>query len=97
MEEQSYLRILENGQFITLLEGYNEILETDIPIETEDYIEYLNTKDVVKYYKLKEVPTGEGLFDYIEEYFPEHIQIEPGDDEFKLEVDYRLSKLELGV
>lgn len=74
MNEQYYLRILENGEFITLLEGYNEILETDIPIKTEDYIEYLNTKDVIKYYKLKEVPTGEELFDYIEEYTPEVIR-----------------------
>lgn len=74
MKEQYYLRILENGEFITLLEGYNEILETDIPIKTEDYVEYLNTKDVVKYYRLKKLPTGTELFDYIEEYFPEVIR-----------------------
>lgn len=101
MEEsklQYYLR-REKGVFGFILEGTGDIKETDIKILIEDYNRFFDLQSEGKHFKLKEVPTGERLFDYIEEYTPEVLEVtpEPGIDEFMLDVDYRLSKLELGV
>lgn len=95
---QKYLR-LESGMFTIVIAGVHEIKNDDIPIDNKDFEEYINTKEIEKFYRLKKVSTGKGLFDYIEGYIPEPIEViqKPGIDEFMLETDFRLSKLELGV
>ena len=98
MKNKYYLRI-EDNNFGFLVEGIHEIKETDIPITYEDYTTFFNYQSEGKQFKLKEIPAGSGLFDYVEEYIPEVVEViqETGIDEFMLDVDYRLSKLELGV
>lgn len=91
--EQYYLRI-DGEKFYFVVSSINEIVETDIPISSEDYNKLQNEK---KYFKLKQTPTGNTLFDYIEEYIQEQGMPELGQDEFNLDIEYRLSKLELGV
>lgn len=95
--EQFYLRILDNNSFGFVNDSIHEILERDIRITSEDHKIFLELQSEGKQFKLKEIPTGKELFDYIEEYIPEQPQQEPGIDEFMLDVEYRLSKLELGV
>lgn len=69
MEDIRYLRI-EGENFGFLLEGLNEIKETDIKISNDDYITFFKNQTEGKCYKIKATPSGEGLFSYIEEYTP---------------------------
>ena len=97
--EQYYLRI-ENNDFGFILNGIHEIKETDIKITIEDYNKFFELQSSGKQFKLKEVSTGTELFDYLEEYIPEvveTIQEEEGIDEYLLDLEYRISKIELGV
>ncbi|MDB1956525.1 hypothetical protein PMY38_09475 [Clostridium tertium] len=73
---QKYLR-LESGMFTIVIAGVHEIKNDDIPIDNKDFEEYINTKEIEKFYRLKKVPTGKGLFDYVEEYAPEINQVDP--------------------
>lgn len=95
-----YLSILnkEENQF-TFKDETDSILDTDIEISEEDYLKYLNLNSQAKQFKLKQTPTGTGLFDYVEEYTPSAIEVipEPGLQEMALDHEYRISKLELGV
>lgn len=77
-----FLRILEDSTFLIIIEGIREVLETDIPIKEEDF-EYISTKDFIKYYRLKDIPTGAELFDYIEEYTPETINTPTQEERLK--------------
>lgn len=73
-----YLRILENG-FTFLLEGFHEkeaFLGSDIPIKEEDYLRW-DEECSYKCFRLKSTPTGNELFDYIEEYIPEPLPPAP--------------------
>lgn len=45
----------------------------NIPIKDEDYDLFFDMQKEGKQFKLKDIPTGTGLFDYIEEYIPEVI------------------------
>lgn len=71
----------------------------NIPIKDEDYDLFFDMQKEGKQFKLKDIPTGTGLFDYIEEYIPEVVEEvpEPGSEEIALDHEYRISKLELGV
>lgn len=99
MENQYYLRI-DNNNFGFVVNGIHEIKETDIPISYEDYTIFFNLQNEGKQFKLKETASGDTLFDYIEEYIPEVVettQEEEGIDEYLLDLEYRISKIELGV
>lgn len=72
MENQYYLKIV-NDNFGFLIKGIHDIEVTDIPITTEDYDNFFELQSQGKQFRLKEIPTGIGLFDYIEEYIPEVI------------------------
>ena len=65
-----FLRI-ENNNFGFVTKEIHEIIETDILITNEDYDTFFEMQSQGKQFKLKETPTGTGLFDYIEEYAPE--------------------------
>lgn len=67
MENKYYLRI-EDNSFGFVIEGIHEIKEADIVILNEDYKLFFNLQSQGKQFGLKEVPTGTGLFDYLEEY-----------------------------
>lgn len=71
-----YLRIEENN-FGFVLEGLHEIKETDISITNADYDMFFDLQAKGKQFRLKEVPTGKELFDYVEEYTPEINQVDP--------------------
>ena len=98
MENKYYLRI-ENDNFGFVVDDIHQIRETDILITNEDYDKFFELQSLGKQFKLKEVPTGLSLFDYIEEYIPEAIKEsqEPGVDECMLDLEYRVSLIELGV
>lgn len=93
-----YLRIEENN-FGFVLEGLHKIKERDISITNEDYNMFFDLQAKGKQFRLKEVQTGEELFDYVEEYTPEIVEEvqEPGIEEMILDHEYRISKFELGV
>ena len=98
MDNKYFLRI-ENKVFGFVTEDINSIKESDIPITNEDYNKFFELQSQGKQFKLKEIQTGSGLFDYIEEYTPEVIEEprEPGTEDYLLDLEYRISKLELGV
>lgn len=95
-----YLVILskEENQF-GFKDETDEVLDSDIEINEEDYLKCLDLNSKAKQFRLKENPTGNSLFDYIEEYTPEIVEEvqEPGLEEMVLDHEYRLSKFELGV
>lgn len=68
-----YLRILENNDFGFMVEGVNEnIMDSDIEIEPEDYMAFFENVNIGKHYRLvNPLPGDGGLFDYLEEYTPE--------------------------
>lgn len=96
---QYYLRI-ENNDFGFVLDGIHEIKESDIKITLEDYNKFFELQSSGKQFKLKEIASGDTLFDYLEEYIPEVVEEtvqEEGIDEYLLDLEYRISKIELGV
>ena len=70
MENKYYLRIQDNNYGFVLEEIHN-IKETDIPIANKDYNKFFELQSKGKQFRIKEKPTGDALFDYIEEYIPE--------------------------
>lgn len=69
-----YLRIDNNKKdFGFVVEGIHEIVEQDKAISNEDYNIFFELQDQGKQFKLKSTPTGNTLFDYVEEYIPEVI------------------------
>ena len=95
-----YLAILnkEENQF-GFKDETDKILDEDIQITNGDYELFFEKKSTGKQFRLKEISTGNGLFDYIEEYTPSGTEVilEPGLQEMALDHEYRISKLELGV
>lgn len=71
-----YLSILnkEENQF-GFKDETDKILDEDIQIKNEDYDLFFEKKSTGKQFRLKENPTGKGLFDYIEEYTLEVIEV----------------------
>lgn len=72
MNNKKYLRI-ENDSFGFVVDTIHEIKETDIEISIDDYDTFFEMQSQGKRFKLKNNPTGTGLFDYIEEYAPQAI------------------------
>ena len=98
MNNKKYLRI-ENDSFGFVADGIHEILNTDIEIREEDYNRFFELQSQGKQFRLKTNRIGTALFDYVEEYIPEAIKEpqEPGVDKYMLDIEYRVSLLELGV
>ena len=105
-----YLRILED-EFTFLLVGFhdkNDFLDSDIPISEKDYLKW-NEECSFKQFRVRKVPTGNTLFDYIEEYTPEALPPGPKSEiellqeevlnqsEMMLDMDFRMTNLELGL
>lgn len=102
-----YLRINAN-EFGFVIEGINTVLDTDIQISEEEYNTFFNMQSQGKQFRVKQQATGNSLFDYIEEYIPE-FNIEPPSEidllkeevlqqsESMLDMDFRLTSLELGL
>ena len=104
-----YVRIREN-KFGFIVEGIHEIDETtDYAVTQEDYDRFFELQSKGKQFRVKDVPTGEGLFDLIDEYVPEPLPPVPPSDmellqeevlnqsEMILEMDFRLTSIELGL
>ena len=98
MESKYYLRI-EEDNFGFVVDTIHEILDTDIKITNEDYNSFFELQSQGKQFKLKKNPTGNSLFDYIEEYIPEPIEVklELDAEDYLLDLEYRVSLIELGV
>lgn len=105
-----YIRI--NGQeFGFLVDGIHDIDEKiDCEVTQEDYDRFFELQSEGKQFRLKEVATGETLFDLIEEYIPsadntarppsqlELLQEEVlNQSEMMLDMDFRLTSVELGL
>ena len=75
MENNYYIRIQEQ-KFGFIVEGIHDIDETiDHKVTNEDYKTFFDLQSEGKQFRVKEVPTGETLFDLIEEYTPEPIKM----------------------
>lgn len=75
MENNYYIRIQEQ-KFGFIVEGIHDIDETiDHKVTSEDYKTFFELQSEGKQFRVKEVPTGETLFDLIEEYTPEPIEM----------------------
>ena len=75
MENNYYVRI-QGEKFGFIVEGIHDIEETiDHAITNEDYNTFFDLQSEGKQFRVKEVPTGETLFDLIEEYTPEPIEM----------------------
>ena len=75
MENNYYVRIQEQ-KFGFIVEGIHDIEETiDHAITNEDYKTFFDLQSEGKQFRVKEVATGETLFDLIEEYTPEPIEM----------------------
>lgn len=97
MEDKYYLRI--DGDFGFVVDTIHEIKETDIEISIDDYDTFFEMQSQGKQFKLKNNPTGTGLFDYIEEFTPEPIEVklELDAEDYLLDLEYRVNLIELGV
>ena len=87
--EQYYLRI-NNTEFAFIAGSAGNVIESDIAINIEDYLIW-NTESMYKSFRLKEIPTGNTLFDYIEEYTPiqeEKPYVPTEQDKLRADVDY---------
>lgn len=91
MEQKYYLRI-ENDTFGFVIEDMHEIIKTDILIDNEDYKLFFEKQSQGKQFKLKEIPIGNGLFDYIEEYTLEVIEVPTNPTELE-----RIAALEMAL
>lgn len=80
MENKFFLR-KENNSFAFIVVGIHDIKESDISITNEDYNEFFELQSQGKQFRLKETPTGEELFDYVEEYTPKVTPIDPSPSE----------------
>ena len=75
MENNYYVRIQEQ-KFGFIVEGIHDIDETiDYKVTSEDYKTFFDLQSEGKQFRVKEAPTGETLFDLIEEYTPEPIEV----------------------
>ena len=95
---QYYLRIT-NNDFGFVVTGIHDISDIDKPIMTEDYERFFELQSKGKQFRLKTIPTGTKLFDLVEEYTVEPILIkeDTSQEEFLIDLDFRVSKMELGV
>ena len=72
---QYYIRIQEQ-KFGFIVDGIHDILpDVDHAITNEDYNKFFELQSEGKQFRVKEVATGETLFDLIEEYVPEPIEM----------------------
>ena len=75
MENNYYIRI-QGEKFGFVVDGVHDILaDVDHAITNEDYDRFFELQSKGKQFRVKDVPTGEGLFDLIEEYVPEVVEI----------------------
>lgn len=79
-EDKYYLRVT-GDVFGFVIEGETEILETDKPITLEDHRRFIKENEKGKQYKVKEVFSGIGLFDYLEEFIPTTEEAPPSEAE----------------
>lgn len=102
-----YLRI-EDNDYGFIVDGIYDILSTDIEITNEDYNKFFELQSQGKQFRLKKIPTGNRLFDLIEEYTQEQLPVQPSElellqeemlnqSEFMLDMDFRITSLELGL
>ena len=74
MENNYYIRI-QGEKFGFVVDGVHDILaDVDHAITNEDYDRFFELQSKGKQFRVKDVPTGEGLFDLIEEYVPEVVE-----------------------
>lgn len=71
MNNQYFLRIKEDGSFGFVVDGFHQIKETDIKLTQEEYDSFFEMQSEGKQFRLREIATGIGLFDFIEEYTQE--------------------------
>lgn len=73
MENKYFVRIQECN-FGFVVEGIHPIDESaDHAISNEDYDKFFELQSKGKQFRVKENPTGDALFDLVEEYIPEAV------------------------
>lgn len=94
MRENSFIKKMylhiENSDFCFVTNEIHDIEVNDIEITFEDHETYFKLQSQGKQFKLKEVPTGNGLFDYVEEYEPIVAEMLP----YEPTLEDRISELE---
>lgn len=105
-----YFIRIENDKFVFVVDGIHTIDETiDKAVTQEEYNKFFELQSKGKQFRIKDNPTGTSLFDYIEEYIPEPLPPAPPSElellqeevlnqsEMMLDMDYRMTSLELGL
>lgn len=108
MKTKYYIRI-ENNNFGFVVDDIHTIDEaTDHEVTQEEYDKFFELQSEGKQLRLKEVATGERLFDLIEEYTPEPLSPVPSEAELLkeevllltesyLDMEFRMTNYELGL
>lgn len=104
-----YLRI-KDGAFSFVIEGIHEIIKTDVQISEEEYNDFFKLQSQGKQFKLdnyfernefkiEDIKQNGSLFDYLEEYESKKVELvhEEGIEDAFIDLDFRVSKIELGV
>lgn len=85
---------MENGEFF--LSDTNEGFEVSKELTEEVYSELESNRKLGKVYRLKNI-NGTTFGEIFEEYIPEIEKEELGIEDYILDMEFRISKLELGV
>lgn len=109
MGNEYYVRI-QGNTFCFVVNGIHEISKlTDYPIIQDDHDKFFILQREGKQFRPKAIPTGNTLFDYIEEYTPEPLPPGPPTEmellqeevmlqaENQIDLDFRVTSLELGL
>lgn len=84
-----YLRLIDKDAFGFVTSDIHEILENDIEITEKMHNGFFELQSQGKQFRLKTIPTGTGLFDYVEEYIPDPLppaEIPKTELEIKVEI-----------
>lgn len=89
-----YLRIYENNTFSFVNDEIHTLNDSDVKVTNVDYMDFFKQQNEGKMFRLKESPTNDSLFGYIEEYEIEPVSKEKTLANLMNDLETQKSKLE---
>lgn len=90
-----YLRTYGNKTFSFVNDEIHVICDSDVKVLNTDYMEFFKKQNEGKMFRLKESPTSDSLFGYIEEYEIEPVSKEKTLANLMNDLETQKSKLEV--